>query len=119
LLGQTRVRYTAALLITAAALVLRELLNPVLGGLGPLLSIYAAVTFAAVYLGAGPATLTAVLGLVGSTHFFLSQDHFSFANRPDLAYAVGFLLVAATIIVLAERSRMVFTQVEAARRTLE
>jgi signal transduction histidine kinase len=119
LLGQTRLRYAAALLITAVALLLRELLNPVLGDLGPFLSIYAAVTFAAVYLGVGPATLTAVLGLVGSTHFFLSQDHFSFANRPDLAYAVGYLLVAATIIVLAERSRRAFVQVEAARQTLE
>ena len=114
---QMAVRYAMALLITAAALALRELLNPVLGDLGPFLSIYAAVTFASVYLGAGPATLIAVLGLAGSTHFF--QNHFSFENRPDLAYAVGYLLVAATIIVLAERSRRAFVQVEAARRTLE
>ncbi len=54
---QMAVRYAMALLITAAALALRELLNPVLGDLGPFLSIYAAVTFASVYLGAGPATL--------------------------------------------------------------
>lgn len=112
-------RYALALLMTAAALVLRELLNPVLGDLGPFLSIYAAVTLASVYLGAGPATLTAVLGLAGSTHFFLSQDHFSLESRSDLAYAVGYLLVAATIIVLAERSRRALVQVEAARQTLE
>jgi signal transduction histidine kinase len=115
---RTAARYAMALLITAAALVLRGLLNPLLGDLGPFLSIYAAVTLASVFLGAGPATLTAVFGLLGSTHFFLSQD-FSFENRYDLAYAVGYLLVAATIIVLAERSRRAFVQVEAARRTLE
>jgi signal transduction histidine kinase len=119
LLGQTPLRYAAALLITAAALALRELLNPVLGDLGPFLSIYAAVTFASVYLGAGPATVTALLGLVGSTHFFLAQDHFSLQTRSDLAYTVGYLLVAATIIVLAERSRRALVQVEAARHTLE
>lgn len=118
-LGQTPMRYAVALLITAAALALRGLLNPILGDLGPFLSIYAAVTLASVYLGAGPATLTAVLGLAGSTHFFLSQDHFSLESRSDLAYAVGYLLVAATIIVLAERSRRALVQVEAARQTLE
>ena len=116
---QNAVRYALALLITAAALALRELLNPVLGDLGPFLSIYAAVTLTSVYLGAGPATLTAILGLLGSTHFFLSQDHFSFESGSDLVYAVGYLVVAATIIVLAERSRRALVQVEAARQTLE
>lgn len=118
-LSQMATRYAVALLITAAALALRGLLNPLLGDLGPFLSIYAAVTFASVYLGAGPATLTAILGLLGSTHFFLSRDHFSYESRSDLAYAVGYLLVAATIILLAERSRRAFVQVEAARQTLE
>ena len=117
--NRTAAQYAVALIITAAALALRGLLNPVLGDLGPFLSIYAAVTLASVYLGAGPATLTAILGLLGSTHFFLSRDNFSFESRSDLAYTVGYLVVAATIIVLAERSRRAFVQVEAARHTLE
>lgn len=117
--GQTAARYAMALLITAAALVVRALFNPVLGDLGPFLSIYAAVTLTSVYLGPGPATLTAILGLLGSTHFFLSPDHFSFENRSDLTYAAGYLLVVATIIALAERSRRALVQVEGARRTLE
>lgn len=118
-LSHAAARYGIALLITAAALVVRELFNPILGGLGPFLSVYAAVTFAAVYLGAGPATLTAILGLLGSAHFFLAPEHFSLANRDDLAYAAGFLLVSATIIALAERSRRALAQLEAARQTLE
>jgi signal transduction histidine kinase len=116
---QTTARYAMALLITAAALVLRALLNPVLGDLGPLLSVYAAVTLTSVYLGAGPATLTAILGLLGGTHFFFPRDQFSFESRSDLAYTAGYLLVAATIIVLAEKSRRALAQVETARRTLE
>jgi len=112
-------RYVVALLIMGAALVVRELLNPVLGDLGPFLSVYVALTVVSVYLGAGPATLTAILGLLGSTRFFLAQDHFSFESRFDLAYAVGYLLVAATIIVLAERRRRALMQVKAARNTLE
>jgi signal transduction histidine kinase len=117
--NRTAARYSLALAITATALLLRALLNPVLGDLGPFLSVYAAVTLASVFLGAGPAILTAILGLLGSAHFFLSQDHFSFESRSDLAYAVGYLLVAATIIVLAERGRRALAEVEAARRTLE
>lgn len=112
-------RYVLALLITAVALALRELLNPMLGDLGPFLSIYTAVTLASVYLGAGPATLTAILGLFGSTRFFLSRDHFSFASRSDLTYAIGYLVVTATIIFLADRGRRALSQVEAARQTLE
>jgi signal transduction histidine kinase len=116
---ETITRYALALLITVAALILRELLNPLLGDLGPFLSIYAAVTLASVFLGAGPATLTALLGLLGSTHFFLARDHFNFASRSDIAYAIGYLVVAATIIVLAERGRKALEEVEAARQTLE
>jgi signal transduction histidine kinase len=112
-------RYVVALLITVAALAVRELLNPVLGDLGPFLSVYVALTVVSVYLGAGPATLTALLGLLGSTRFFMAQDHFSFDSRFDFAYAVGYLLVAATIIVLAERGRRALAQVKAARDTLE
>lgn len=112
-------RYALALLITAAALLLRELLNPVLGDLGPFLSIYAAVTLTSVFLGAGPASVTAVLGLLGSTHFFLARDHFSLGSRSDLAYAIGYLVVSATIIALAERGRRALAEVEAARQNLE
>lgn len=112
-------RYVLALLITAAALICRELLNPVLGDLGPFLSIYAAVTLAAVFLGAGPASVTAVLGLLGSTHFFLARDHFSLGSRSDLAYVIGYLVVSATIIALAERGRRALAEVEAARQNLE
>lgn len=88
-ISREAVRYVVALLIMGAALVVRELLNPVLGDLGPFLSVYVALTVVSVYLGAGPATLTAILGLLGSTRFFLAQDHFSFESRFDLAYAVG------------------------------
>lgn len=112
-------RYALAFLITAAALALRELLNPILGDLGPFLSVYVAVTLVSVYWGAGPATLTAILGLLGSTRFFLEQDHFRFESRFGLAYAVGYLLVAATIIALAERGRRALMQLKAARNTLE
>jgi len=119
LANQPVARYTLALCLTVLALLARWLVNPVLGDLGPLLSIYAAVTLAAVYLGVGPATLTALIGLAGSAHWFLSQDHFSLESRSDLAYSGGFLLVSGIIILLAERNRKAILQVEAARHTLE
>lgn len=113
------VRYSLAVALTVAALLLRELFNPVLGNLGPFLSLYVALTIAAIYLGAGPAALTTLLGLLGSTHWVLSQAHFSFESLPDLAYSAGYLLVAGTIIFLAESNRRTLLQVEAARHTLE
>jgi signal transduction histidine kinase len=118
LANQPVTRYALALGLTLLALLVRWLINPVLGDLGPFLSVYAAVTLAAVYLGAGPATLTALLGLVGSSRWFLLQGQLKFESS-DLAYSAGFLLVSSIIILLAERSRRALLQVEAARQTLE
>ncbi len=114
----TVARYALALGVTVLALLVRWLINPVLGDLGPFLLVYAAVTLAAVYLGAGPATLTALIGLLGSSRWFLLQGQLKF-ERSDLAYSAGFLLVSGIIILLAERSRSALLQVEAARQTLE
>ncbi len=119
LANQPAARYALALGLTILALLVRWLINPVLGDLGPFLSVYAAVTLAAVYLGAGPATLTALIGLIGSSRWFLLQGHLKFESRSDLAYSAGFLLVSGIIILLAERSRRALLQVEAARQTLE
>jgi len=118
LANQPAARYALALGLTILALLVRWLINPVLGDLGPFLSVYAAVTLAAVYLGAGPATLTALIGLIGSSRWFLLQGQLKF-ERSDLAYSAGFLLVSGIIILLAERSRRALLQVEAARQTLE
>lgn len=119
LANQPVARYALALCLTVLALLVRWLINPVLGDLGPFLSVYAAVTLAAVYLGVGPASLTAFIGLIGSSHWFFSQDHLSLESRSDLAYSAGFLLVSGIIILLAERNRKALVQVEAARHTLE
>jgi len=118
LANQRAARYGLALGLTTVALLVRWLINPVLGDLGPFLSVYAAVTLAAVYLGAGPATLTALIGLLGSGRWFLLQGQLKL-ERSDLAYSAGFLLVSGIIILLAERSRRALLQVEAARQTLE
>ena len=118
LANQPVARYALALGLTILALLVRWLINPVLGDLGPFLSVYAAVTLAAVYLGAGPATLTALIGLIGSSRWFLLQGQLKFESS-DLAYSAGFLLVSGIIILLAERSRRALLQVEAARQTLE
>lgn len=118
LANQPAARYVLALGLTILALLVRWLINPVLGDLGPFLSVYVVVTLAAVYLGAGPATLAALVGLVGSSRWFLLQGQLKF-ERSDLAYSAGFLLVSGIIILLAERSRRALLQVEAARQTLE
>src|ERR1700674_3395465 len=118
LISREAARYIAAFLITGTALAVRDLLNPVLGALGPFLTVYVVLTVVSVFCGAGPAIVTAIFGLLGSTRFFLAQEHVSFETRFDLAYLVGYLRVAATIIVLAERGRRALAHVKAARDTL-
>src|SRR5579864_7433684 len=94
LANQPATRYVLALGLTILALLVRWLINPVLGDLGPFLSVYASVTLAAVYLGAGPATLTALIGLIGNSRWFLLQGQLKFESRSDLAYSAGVLLVS-------------------------
>lgn len=67
-LGQP-VRYGLALLITAACLGLRFLLQPLLHAEGPFATFYIGNAIAAVYLGLGPAILGAVRGRGGNRLF--------------------------------------------------
>jgi PAS domain S-box-containing protein len=75
--GNTRrlVRYGVAVLALAAAIVLRCLLNPVLGEQQPLTLLYAAVAVAVWHGGLGPALLTAALGYLAADLLFIADPH--------------------------------------------
>jgi signal transduction histidine kinase len=113
-------RYALAVLITGAALLLRRLFDPVLGESGPFLPLYAAVAFTSVYFGTGPSILATLIGLIGSTYWFLSrEDTVAVMSRSHLAFITGYLLVSGIIIVLSERRRRVVLMLEAAHDNLE
>jgi len=90
--------YGVAVLVAGIALLLRWYFGPVVQNHLPLLSMYAAVAFAAWYGGYGPGLLVTALGYIAA-HYVLS-DSGSHAGRgeleafPDLiVYAAGCLLL--------------------------
>jgi signal transduction histidine kinase len=113
-------RFVLAVLVAGAALLLRGLFDPVLGESGPFLPLYAAVAFTSVYFGTGPSILATLIGLIGSTYWFLSrEDTVAVMSRSHLALITGYLLVSGIIIVLSERRRRVVLMLEAAHDNLE
>src|SRR5262245_25698373 len=64
-------RYGGALALTALAVLLRWLLDPVLGGYLPLATMYGAVALAAWLGGYRPALLTMVLGYLACDYLFI------------------------------------------------
>ncbi|GKS85923.1 HAMP domain-containing histidine kinase [Acidovorax sp. SUPP1855] len=65
--------YLTAVAAVAAALLLRYLLNPVLGQQGPYLILTVPIVVAAIYGGFGPALLATVLGTSVGTYLFIER----------------------------------------------
>lgn len=65
--------YLSAVAAVAAALLLRYLLNPVLGQQGPYLILTLPIVVAAVYGGLGPALLATALGTSAGTYLFIER----------------------------------------------
>jgi signal transduction histidine kinase len=100
-------RYGPAILAAIAALLLRQLLTPVLGDQNPYHTAWAAVVFSAWYGGVGPSVLTVLLDLVGIWYWFLPPTgSFRLAKpKADVAGMVGFVVFSALIIALSEAHR--------------
>jgi len=104
--GSKLKRYAIALLGMAAALALRSLFQPILGGSMHYVSISAATVFAAWYCGLGPAVLATILGSLAANALFLSpyQPLGPFTEK-DIIGELLFLLFSAAIIAVAEGGR--------------
>src|SRR5262245_44217007 len=66
----TLLHYGGAVVLTALAVVLRWLLDPLLGDHFPLITLFAVVVFVAWYAGRGPALLSLIVGAVAGDYFF-------------------------------------------------
>src|SRR5580704_1259941 len=85
--------YALALLVTAAALVLRLALNPFLGDYAPYITLFPAVAFCAWYCGVGPSILSVVLALIGAQYWFIPPVHS--LRIVDIPHAVGILVFSS------------------------
>ncbi len=100
-------RYILAILAAFVALLLRQLLAPLLGENNPYHTVWAAVAFSAWYCGLGPSIVTAFLSLVGIWYWFLPPTHSFALQNPKTAISgmLGFLVLSGFIIALGEANR--------------
>ena len=100
------VRYMVALLVTAAALLVRLVLNRFLGDYVPYFTLFPAVAFCAWYCGVGPSILSGILGLVGLRYWFMPPAHsLRVHGMQQAAGVVAFLFVSGILIAMGEARR--------------
>jgi signal transduction histidine kinase len=106
LFAKTWAAYALATAATVFVLFARWLLDPALGDRVPYSLLYAVVTLSAIYLGVGPAVLSAALGLFGTAALFVApRGSLAIAGVPNFAEAVTYIGVCAVIIAAGETNR--------------
>jgi PAS domain S-box-containing protein len=111
--------YVVSLAVVALALLIRQLLWPVLGDAVPYMIVFPATVAAAWYGGAGPGFLSAIAG--GTFTYVWLIDHgadLAKSGQDTAAYAL-FLSVDALIIAVVAKLREARNRAEAARLALE
>ena len=107
-LDQQRVaaRFTIALTTAVLAILLRGLLDPVLGHVAFYVTVYMAVAFDAVVCGFGPAVLSALGGFLGIFYWFVDPRHsFRIIHPSEIHGVLGCFLTCAVLIVLGAANR--------------
>jgi len=98
--------YLFAIAATAVAVLMRALLDPMLGDALPLVTLFGAVAITVVFWGIGPAVLAAVTGYISCSYLFIPPRGSLQFNTP--AHAVGliaYLFTCALIIAAGEAAR--------------
>lgn len=99
-------RYTVALSSAVLAVVLRWLLDPVLGHVAFYVTVYAAVAFCALVCGYAPAIACTIAGFLGVFYWFVDPRHSISVRTPTEIHSItGFFLVCSTLIALGETNR--------------
>jgi signal transduction histidine kinase len=113
-------RYVVALSSAALAILLRALLEPLLGHAGFYVTVYVAVIFSALVCGLGPSILTALLGTAGIVYWFVDpRNSFLITNRRDIHGLIACVVVCPVLIWLGEANRRKQLQINQARDELE
>jgi K+-sensing histidine kinase KdpD len=86
-------RYAIAISSTVLAILLRWLLDPVLGHVAFYVTLYVAVTFSAMVCGFAPAILSGLLGFLGIFYWLVDPRHSSLSFTNPLKFMP--LLVAS------------------------
>jgi signal transduction histidine kinase len=98
-------RLVVAMSTAVLAVLLRGLLDPVLGHVAFYATVYMTVAFCALVAGFVPAVLNAVLGFVGIFYFFVDPRHSVSIPRSEVHGVIGFVLVSFFLIALGVANR--------------
>jgi len=113
------VRYGLAIFAAAAALILRKLLNPLLGTDNPYHTAWAAVVFSVWFCALRPAIATIVITFIGIWYWFLPPfGSFAIKSYPVLFGMMSFLFFSTVIVVLGETTRRIALKSERAEAEL-
>jgi signal transduction histidine kinase len=97
--------YAFAVLAVAGGLLLRFLLNPLVGQQGPYLILALSIVLAALYGGFGPAMLATVLGTMVGTYLFVGTrpGWESVFEAPNITRTLLFIAIGVSISVIGGR----------------
>ncbi len=98
-------RYILAFLTGILAILLRWVLDPVLGHVAFYVTIYISIAYCAFLCGYAPAIVSGVVGFIGVFYWFVDPRGALLFNRQDLHGIIGCFLVSAVLIILGETNR--------------
>ncbi|HEY8672074.1 MAG TPA: DUF4118 domain-containing protein, partial [Terriglobales bacterium] len=108
-------RYLSAALAAVAALLIRELLNPLLGTQNAYHTAWLAIVFTAWYCGIGPSIVAIAIVLTGIWYCFLPPYHaFGVKDPHEIFGMAGFLVFSAVIVALGDSTRRIVVKREQA-----
>ena len=111
-------KYLLAVLVTAAAVLIRLLLEPTLAGQMPFVTLFAAVAISAWLGGYRPAALAAVLGFLACDFLFIEPRGGLTLRASDWMGSLAYLTSCAIIIGLSGAARKVQARLQESRDLL-
>jgi PAS domain S-box-containing protein len=113
------VAYLAALAVTAAAVLVRYLLDPLMGDTLPLVTVFGAVAFAVWMGGYGPAALSALSGYVASAYLFIEpRGELGLYVPMNVVGLAAYLFTCVIIVGLGESARVAHRRASEQRELL-
>jgi signal transduction histidine kinase len=117
---QTAARYGVAILVTLVALLIRLVLNPILGDYLPYITLFPVVAFCAWYCGTAPSILSALLGVIGAQYWFIAPLHtLRVVGTPHTLGIALFLLASGAMVAMGDTHRRRELALLTAQRELE
>jgi signal transduction histidine kinase len=100
-----RRRYLIGIGLAAGAILLRWLLDPLLGHSAFYVTLYVAVLASALVCGLGPSILTAVLGFGGIVYWFVDLRHLLPISNRDIHSSIACVFVCTALVILGKINR--------------